>query len=83
MDPYVAVGRQKHHGEPVPSETATPSAEAGVKEKMQEKLRSAAGKVLYAARKQIIEPVFGMIKSCAVSVSSSCEGWRRCRPSGN
>jgi transposase len=63
MDPYVAVGRQKHHEEPVPSETATPSAEAGVKGKMQEKLRSAAGKVLYAARKQIVEPVFGMIKS--------------------
>jgi transposase len=63
MDPYVAVGRQKHHEESVPSETATPSAEAGVKEKMQEKLRSAAGKVLYAARKQIVEPVFGMIKS--------------------
>jgi hypothetical protein len=63
MDPYVAVGRQKHHEEPVPSETATPSAEAGVKGKMREKLRTAAGKVLYAARKQIVEPVFGMIKS--------------------
>jgi hypothetical protein len=29
---------------------------------MQQKLRSAAGKVLYAARKHIIEPVFGQIK---------------------
>ena len=63
MDPHVAVGRQKHHEEPVPSETTTPSTEAGVKEKMKEKLRSATGKVLYAARKQIVEPVFGMIKS--------------------
>src|SRR5437879_11375292 len=30
---------------------------------MQEKLRSATGKTLYAARKQIVEPVFGPIKS--------------------
>jgi DDE family transposase len=30
---------------------------------MRHKLRSAAGKALYAARKQIVEPVFGMIKS--------------------
>ena len=30
---------------------------------MQEKLRSATGKALYAARKQIVEPVFGQIKS--------------------
>jgi transposase len=63
MDPYLAVGRQKHHEEPVPSETATPSAEAGVKGKMREKLRTATGKVLDAARKRIVEPVFGMIKS--------------------
>jgi transposase len=63
MDPHVAVGRQKHHEVPVPSEATTPSAEAGVKGKMQEKLRSATGKVLYAARKKIVEPVFGMIKS--------------------
>ena len=34
-----------------------------MKEKMREKLRSAAGKALYAARKQIVEPVFGQIKS--------------------
>jgi len=63
MDPHLATGRQKHHEAPVPSEAATPSAEASVKEKMQQKLRSAAGKALYAARKQIVEPVFGMIKS--------------------
>jgi len=63
MDPHLATGRQKHHEAPVPSEAATPSAEASVKEKMQQKLRSAAGKALDAARKQIVEPVFGMIKS--------------------
>jgi transposase len=63
IDPHIAIGRQKHHEAPVPAEAAAPSAEASVKEKMQAKLSSAPGKALYAARKQIVEPVFGMIKS--------------------
>ena len=84
IDPYIAIGRQKHHEAPVAAESAAPSAEASVeakpheapvpaesaasakasvKEQMQEKLRSPLGKSLYAARKQIVEPVFGMIKS--------------------
>jgi transposase len=62
LDPHIATGRQKHHETPLSPETAEPSAEASAKEKMQHKLRSAAGKALYAARKQIVEPVFGQIK---------------------
>jgi transposase len=63
IDPYLATGRQKHHAASVSAEAAAPSAEASAKEKMQHKLRSAAGKALYAARKHIVEPVFGMTKS--------------------
>jgi transposase len=63
IDPHIAIGRQKHHEAPVPVEEAAPSAEASVKGQMHQKLRSAPGKALYAARKQIVEPVFGMIKS--------------------
>jgi hypothetical protein len=63
IDPHLAVGRQKHHETPVAPEAAAPSAEASVKEKMQHKLRSATGKALYAARKHIVEPVFGQMKS--------------------
>jgi hypothetical protein len=63
MDPHVAVERQRHHEVAVESEATSPSPAAGAKGKMQEKLRSAAGKALYAARKQIVEPVFGQIKS--------------------
>jgi transposase len=63
MDPHFAVGRQKHHEAPVPPPATVPSAEANVKEKMQHKLRSVTGRALYAARKHIIEPVFGQIKS--------------------
>jgi transposase len=62
LDPHIAIGRQKHHEAPVPAEAAT-SSEASVKEEMRAKLRAAPGKALYAARKQIVEPVFGMIKS--------------------
>ena len=59
LDPHIAVGRQKHHeAEADASATATTA-----KEKMQQKLRTAAGKLLYAARKHIVEPVFGQIKS--------------------
>jgi transposase len=63
MDPHVATGRQKHHEAPVPPEAGEPSAKASAKEKMQHKLRCATGKLLYAARKHIVEPVFGQIKS--------------------
>jgi transposase len=63
IDPYVATGRQKHHTERVEPEPAAPSAEATIEEKMRYKLKTAAGKALYAARKHIVEPVFGMTKS--------------------
>ncbi len=62
VDPHMATGRQKHHETALPAETTAPSTTASAKEKMQRKLRSAAGKALYAARKHIIEPVFGQIK---------------------
>jgi transposase len=62
LDPHIATGRQKHHETPLPPETTEPSVKASAKEKMQHKLRSAAGKALYAARKHIVEPVFGQIK---------------------
>jgi hypothetical protein len=83
MDPHFAVGRQKHHEAPVPPPATVPSAEANIKEKMQQKLRSATGRALYAARKHIIEPVFGQIKSARESASFCYEAWKRCRLNGN
>ena len=90
IDPHIATGRQKHHEAPVPAEAAAPSAEAAApsaeasaKEKMQRKLRTATGKALYAVRKHIVEPIFGMIKSARGTASFCCEAWRKCRPSGN
>lgn len=65
MDPHIAIGRQKHHEAEVSpvADPSSASAKASTKETMQQKLRSTAGKLLYAARKHIVEPVFGQIKS--------------------
>ena len=69
LDPYYAIGRQKHH---TPDETHLPlhvaaresvTTEADTpKESMARKLRTELGRKLYAARKHIVEPVFGQIK---------------------
>jgi transposase len=68
IDPHIATGRQKHHEPAMANASATapvagePAPAPSAKEKMQAKLRTAAGKLLYAARKHIVEPVFGQIK---------------------
>ena len=58
IDLYVATRRQKH-GEPELPETGPG---ATVKQQMEEKLRTAAGRAVYKMRKAIVEPVFGQIK---------------------
>jgi transposase len=63
MDPHIATGRQKHNEAPAPTVEGKPAEGASAKEKMQYKLRTVRGKLLYAARKHIVEPVFGQIKS--------------------
>jgi transposase len=60
FEPYMATERQRHHataGEVVPL-----AANATAKEQMAAKLRTPAGRALYARRKVIVEPVFGQIK---------------------
>ena len=64
--PSESTGAQPQHQpaqEPsAPPPMPAPAAGPSVKEKMQHKLRTAKGKSLYAARKHIVEPVFGQIK---------------------
>jgi transposase len=65
IDPLIAMGRQPHHPPlserfaevPPPPENPTPV------EAMAYRLKTAKGRDLYALRKQIPEPVFGIIKS--------------------
>jgi hypothetical protein len=58
LEPYIATGRQRHHGPE--AEVTEPPATA--KERMAAKVRTPAGRALYARRKVIVEPVFGQIK---------------------
>ena len=58
FDPYMATGRQRHHA-PEAEGTEPP---ATAKERMAAKVRTPAGRALYARRKVIVEPVFGQIK---------------------
>jgi transposase len=65
IKPYMAVARQDHHphwrerfAQPAPC-----AEDATALERMAHKLRSPAGRAVYALRKQTVEPVFGIIKS--------------------
>ena len=58
LDPYMATGRPRHHAPA--AEVRDPPTTA--KECMAAKVRTAAGRALYAWRKVIAEPVFGQIK---------------------
>jgi transposase len=60
LDPYMATERQRHHAAASPLHA--PPTEATAKEQMTAKLRTPAGRALYALRKTIVEPVFGQIK---------------------
>ena len=61
IDLLVAPDRPKH-AEEVPCATGPPPPEAGVAERMREKLRTVEGRAVYKLRKAVVEPVFGQIK---------------------
>jgi transposase len=64
FDPHIATERQRHQPAPrsAVSESEPALEPATAKEKMQAKLKTAAGRAVYARRKAIVEPVFGQIK---------------------
>src|SRR4051812_13875079 len=62
FDPHIATERQRHHRATITGESEPASEPATAKEKMQAKLKTAAGRAVYARRKAIVEPVFGQIK---------------------
>jgi transposase len=61
IEAYIATGRQKHGERPVAARGPLPKGATRV-EKMRRKLQTKAGAAIYAARKAIVEPVFGQIK---------------------
>jgi transposase len=62
IDGYVATGRIKHGDQPLPAPRGRIPKDANLKERMSRKLRTLKGRVIYAKRKVIVEPVFGQIK---------------------
>jgi hypothetical protein len=65
IEPMIAMGRDAHHpvlADRFAEDPAPPDDPAPV-EAMRHRLRTKAGKALYALRKQTPEPVFGIIKS--------------------
>ena len=65
IEPLIAARREHHHPSPMERFTEPPPLPDGATpvEKMAHKLKTMAGKKLYALRKQTVEPVFGIIKS--------------------
>ena len=58
FDPYIATERQRH--QTPEAEASAPQATA--QERMAAKVRTPAGRAVYARRNVIVEPVFGQIK---------------------
>ncbi|MGH9431471.1 MAG: IS1182 family transposase [Terriglobia bacterium] len=61
IEAYLATGRQKHGERRVCARGPLPQGATRV-ERMKRKLQTKAGAAIYAARKGIVEPVFGQIK---------------------
>jgi len=62
IDAYIAADRQTHGEQPAGSPRGPLPQRATRVERMRRKLQTKAGKAVYAARKGIVEPVFGQIK---------------------
>lgn len=62
VDVYIATGRQKHGHEPDRCRRGPLPQGATRVDQMKRKLQTKTGAAVYAARKSIVEPVFGQIK---------------------
>ena len=62
IDGYVARGRVKHGESPPPAPRGRIPKQISLADRMQRKLRTKAGRAVYARRKAIVEPVNGQIK---------------------
>jgi transposase len=62
IDGFIATGKQKHGEHRLPSPRGPLPKGATRVDKMKRKLKTKVGKAIYAARKCLVEPVFGQIK---------------------
>ena len=85
IEPYIAMARDEHHpnwrerhSEPAPLPENPTTAQA-----MSHRLKTKAGRALYALRKQTVEPVFGIIKSVMGFRQFSMRGLNKVRGEWN
>jgi transposase len=62
IDGFIATGKQKHGEHRLPCKRGPLPKDATKVDRMKRKLQTKVGKVVYAARKCVVEPVFGQIK---------------------
>jgi len=77
--PLIAVARDEHHPDwrERHSEPAALPENATPVQAMSHRLKTRAGRALYALRKQTVEPVFGIIKSVMGFRQFSLRGWQK------
>jgi hypothetical protein len=65
VEAFLAAGRQTHHPDVLERFSEPPALASDVDpgEAMRHKLRTRAGRAIYALRKQVVEPVFGIIRA--------------------
>ena len=61
MAACIAINRQTHSDPLEPAPRGRPPKALTVRDRMDRKLRTVAGRAVYACRKKIVEPVFGQI----------------------
>jgi transposase len=62
IEGFVATGKQKHGEHRLPAKRGPLPKDATAVDRMKRKLQTKVGKATYAARKCVVEPVFGQIK---------------------
>jgi hypothetical protein len=62
IEGYIATGKQKHGEHRQPCKSGPLPQGATRVERMRRRLQTKAGKAIYAARKCVVEPVFGQVK---------------------
>ena len=62
VEGFIATGKQKHGEHRTPAQRGPLPKGATKVDRMKQKLKTKAGKAVYAARKCVVEPVFGQLK---------------------
>jgi Transposase DDE domain len=82
IEGFIATGKQKHGEHRLPAKRGPLPKGATRVDRMKRKLKTKVGKAVYAARKCVVEPVFGQINRRADFANSCYAEKRKCKASG-